>query len=193
MLRLLAALATVLVLTVPSQARTADTSIFDRHAVSGSYNYGPVLASPRSNRIKAKRKKFKIVRQHNNTVKIKYIATEAPQNTAAVPLVLAARAYIGSNPTGWRRLWCARFMAMLVPIAAAKVRNPNLARDWAALEKTEPKVGAIVVLSRGRGGHIGVVSGFDKRGNPIVISGNHGGKVGEGTYPRHRVIAWVAQ
>ena len=37
----------------------------------------------------------------------------------------------------------------------------------------------------------GVVSGIDPSGNPIIISGNHGHKVGEGVYPRSRVYAYV--
>lgn len=48
------------------------------------------------------------------------------------------------------------------------------------------------MLSRGKlGGHVGVVSGIDKSGNPIIISGNHGHRVGEAAYPRGRVIAYV--
>jgi len=48
------------------------------------------------------------------------------------------------------------------------------------------------VLTRGKnGGHVGVVSGVDPHGNPIIISGNHGRKVGEAIYPRSRVIAYV--
>jgi uncharacterized protein (TIGR02594 family) len=54
-----------------------------------------------------------------------------------------------------------------------------------------PKVGAIAIMSRGRdGGHVGVVSGIDARGNPIVISGNHGRKVAESTYSRRRIYAY---
>ena len=55
-----------------------------------------------------------------------------------------------------------------------------------------PQVGAIAVMSRGkRGGHVGIVSGIDRSGNPIIISGNHGGRVGEGAYPRGRIYAYV--
>jgi hypothetical protein len=32
---------------------------------------------------------------------------------------------------------------------------------------------------------------FTAKGDPIVISGNHGGRVGEGVYPRSRVLAYV--
>jgi uncharacterized protein (TIGR02594 family) len=55
-----------------------------------------------------------------------------------------------------------------------------------------PQVGAIAVLSRGkRGGHVGVVSGIDSNGNPIIISGNHNRRVAEATYSRSRVYAYV--
>lgn len=107
-------------------------------------------------------------------------------------LVAEAKRYLGTNPTGWGSVWCGRFMAMIAPSAAARVKNPNWARDWAALPKTAPRVGAIAVLKRGRGGHIGVVSGFDRQGNPIIISGNHNRRVGEGVYSKHRVIAYVS-
>ncbi len=47
-------------------------------------------------------------------------------------------------------------------------------------------------MSRGkRGGHVGIVSGIDESGNPIIISGNHGGRVAELTYPRGRVYSYV--
>ncbi|HWL31214.1 MAG TPA: CHAP domain-containing protein [Xanthobacteraceae bacterium] len=110
-------------------------------------------------------------------------------------LVARAARYIGTNPTGWARVWCGRFMAMIAPRAAAHVRNPNLARAWAALPRVGPRVGAIVVLSRRGGpqaGHVGVVKGFTRHGDPIVISGNHNRVVGVGVYPRSRVVAYVA-
>lgn len=111
----------------------------------------------------------------------------------SAPLVEKARAFLGTNPTGWSRVWCGRFMAMIAPELAAKVSNPNLARAWASLPRAAPQVGAIVVLARGKGGgHIGVVSGFDDNGNPRVVSGNHNRRVAESVYPKSRVIAYVS-
>jgi uncharacterized protein (TIGR02594 family) len=107
-------------------------------------------------------------------------------------LVSAARRYMGTNPTGWAHRWCGRFMAMIAPQAARRVGNPNLAMNWRRLPKISPQVGAIAVLRRRGGGHVGVVSGFDGRGNPIIVSGNHNRRVGEGVYPRGRVVAWVS-
>ena len=114
-----------------------------------------------------------------------------------VDLSLLARAtkYLGTNPTGWSSVWCARFMAMIAPEVARKVRNPNLARSWVTLPKAKPVPGVIVVLARGRdqrAGHIGVVKGFDQHGNPRVISGNHNRKVGMAVYHKSRVLAYVS-
>jgi len=48
-----------------------------------------------------------------------------------------------------------------------------------------------VEFGRHCGGHVGVVSGFDRSGNPIIISGNHGHRVAEAVYPGRRVYAYV--
>jgi uncharacterized protein (TIGR02594 family) len=55
-----------------------------------------------------------------------------------------------------------------------------------------PRIGAIAVMRRGRkGGHVGVVSGIDSGGNPIIISGNHGHRVAESVYSKRRIYAYV--
>ena len=59
--------------------------------------------------------------------------------------------------------------------------NSDAAKSFASygVRVRGPQVGAIAVMTRGKnGGHVGVVSGIDSSGNPIVISGNHGKKVG---------------
>jgi uncharacterized protein (TIGR02594 family) len=69
----------------------------------------------------------------------------------------------------------------------------RMANSFAAYGRriSGPQVGAIAIMSRGRrGGHVGVVSGIDARGNPIVISGNHGRKVAESTYSLRRIYAY---
>jgi uncharacterized protein (TIGR02594 family) len=70
----------------------------------------------------------------------------------------------------------------------------NLARGYAkyGTRISGPQVGAIAVMTRGRrGGHVGVVSGLDAKGNVIVVSGNHNNTVAESVYPRSRIIAYV--
>ena len=71
--------------------------------------------------------------------------------------------------------------------------NSDAARSSAYYGRriSEPKVGPIAVLTRGkRGGHVGAVSGIDAQGNPIIISGNHNKRVGEAVYSRSRAIAY---
>jgi uncharacterized protein (TIGR02594 family) len=109
-------------------------------------------------------------------------------------LVSEARRWIGGNPTGRSSLWCGHFMNMMLKRTGRRGSSSNTARSFASYGRrvSGPQVGAIAVMSRGkRGGHVGVVSGVDSRGNPIVISGNHGRRVAEAVYSRSRVLAYV--
>ena len=54
-----------------------------------------------------------------------------------------------------------------------------------------PQIGAIAVMGRRGGGHVGVVSGIDANGNPIVVSGNNGNRVREMPISRGRIYAYV--
>ena len=122
---------------------------------------------------------------------------EIPTSEHPKGLLQEAKKYLGGNPTGWRSLWCARFIAYIAPAVAERLKrmglNPNWARDYAKLDRSkDPKPGDIVVLTRGSGGHIGILDHFDKHGNPVIISGNHGHKVGIGTYSKGRVIAYAS-
>ena len=54
-----------------------------------------------------------------------------------------------------------------------------------------PEVGAIAVMGRRGGGHVGVVSGIDAAGDPIVVSGNNGNRVREAPISRGRIYAYV--
>ena len=117
-----------------------------------------------------------------------------PLFSTSPSLVSEARKYLGTNPTARKKLWCATFMNMVLAKAGYAGTNSDAAKSFAYYGRrvSEPRVGAIAVLSRGkRGGHVGVVSGIDKSGNPIIISGNHNKRVGEATYSRKRVIAYV--
>ncbi len=109
-------------------------------------------------------------------------------------LVAKARSYLGTNPTGMSAAWCARFMNMVLEKSGRRGTGSNMARSFASYGRrvSGPQVGAIAVMSRGRGGgHVGIVSGIDKSGNPIIISGNHNRRVGEAAYPRGRIYAYV--
>jgi uncharacterized protein (TIGR02594 family) len=112
---------------------------------------------------------------------------------ASSNVVAEARRYIGGNPTGRGRLWCARFMNMVLQHAGLHGTGSDMARSFASYGQrlSGPQIGAIAVMGRRGGGHVGVVSGIDASGNPIVVSGNHGHRVAESIYPRSRIYAYV--
>ena len=110
-------------------------------------------------------------------------------------VVAEARRWIGTNPTGRKSLWCARFMNFVLKRVGLSGTSSDMAKSFASYghRLSGPKVGAIAVMNRGRsGGHVGVVSGFDSHGNPIVISGNYSRHVAEAVYSRSRIYAYVA-
>jgi uncharacterized protein (TIGR02594 family) len=113
---------------------------------------------------------------------------------ASSDIVSEARRWIGTNPTNMSRVWCARFMNFVLERVGYSGTGSDAANSFASYGRRVPgpQVGAIAVMTRGRnGGHVGVVSGIDPSGNPIVISGNHGHRVGEGVYSRSRIYAYV--
>jgi len=125
---------------------------------------------------------------------VSMLAASAPASSEPSVLVSEARKYMGTNPTGRKKIWCATFMNMVLAKTGYAGTNSDAAKSFAYYGRriSEPRVGAIAVLSRGRrGGHVGVVAGVDSHGNPIIISGNHNKRVGESVYPRARVIAYV--
>lgn len=109
-------------------------------------------------------------------------------------VVAEARRYLGGNPTGRGRLWCARFMNMVLERTGLHGTGSDLARSFASYGQrvSGPQIGAIAVMGRrGGGGHVGVVSGIDAGGNPIVVSGNNGNRVREAPISRGRIYAYV--
>lgn len=107
-------------------------------------------------------------------------------------LVSKARTYIGmsAKQIGLHRrtLWCSAFMRF---IAGSPKGVNDRAISWNGQPHISKQIGAIVIV-RSRRTHVGVVSGFDQKGNPQIISGNHNNKVAEAVYPASRVIAYVA-
>jgi len=108
-------------------------------------------------------------------------------------IVAEARRYIGGNPTSRASLWCARFMNMVLQHTGHRGTGSDMARSFASYghRVSGPQVGAIAVMGRRGGGHVGVVSGIDARGNPIVVSGNNGNRVREAPVSRGRIYAYV--
>lgn len=132
------------------------------------------------------------------TICCSLVAIAAPQPAQAQSLVSEARQYIGTNPTGKGSLWCGAFMDLVLKKTGHK-GGGNLASAYAhyGTRVSGPQVGAIAVMGRKGGGHVGVVSGIDPNGNPIVISGNtwggknHHHRVLEAPVARSRIYAYV--
>uniref|UniRef100_UPI0025C29A9D TIGR02594 family protein n=1 Tax=Bradyrhizobium sp. TaxID=376 RepID=UPI0025C29A9D len=108
-------------------------------------------------------------------------------------LVAEARRYLGGNPTGRGSLWCARFMNMVLQRTGYHGTGSDMARSFASYGQrvSGPQIGAIAVMGRRGGGHVGIISGIDAQGNPIMISGNNGNRVREAPVSRGRIYAYV--
>jgi uncharacterized protein (TIGR02594 family) len=108
-------------------------------------------------------------------------------------LVSEARRYLGGNPTSRRSLWCARFMNMVLEHTGHHGTGSDMASSFARYGErvSGPQVGAIAVMGRRGGGHVGVITGIDAHGNPIMISGNNGNRVREAPISRGRIYAYV--
>jgi uncharacterized protein (TIGR02594 family) len=174
----------LLALTMPALSRPSPQAhAHEQHADQNNKNLRPAAGA-------------RDAREDQSASLVSMRITETPKRpTLGWPaLVSEARKYIGTNPTSRSRLWCATFMNLVLNKVGYAGTHSDAAKSFAGYGHriSEPLVGAIAVLTRGkRGGHVGVVSGIDKNGNPIIISGNHGHRVGEAIYPRGRVIAYV--
>jgi len=118
----------------------------------------------------------------------------APSSFGSSNVVTEARRYIGGNPTGRGSLWCARFMNMVLQHSGYRGTGSDMANSFASYGQriSGPQVGAIAVMGRGRrGGHVGIITGIDASGNPIMISGNNGNRVREAPISRGRIYAYV--
>jgi uncharacterized protein (TIGR02594 family) len=120
-------------------------------------------------------------------------ATASPSGFGSSDVVAEARRFIGGNPTGRASLWCARFMNMVLQRSGFHGTGSDMARSFASYGQrvSGPQVGAIAVMGRRGGGHVGVVSGIDASGNPILVSGNNRNRVVEAPISRGRIYAYV--
>jgi uncharacterized protein (TIGR02594 family) len=107
-------------------------------------------------------------------------------------LVSTARGYLGTNPTGRSSLWCGAFVDLVLR-KTGHAGGGNLAMNYAryGTRVSGPQVGAIAVMGRKGGGHVGIVTGVDASGNPIIVSGNHRSTVDEAVFPRGMIYAYV--
>ena len=113
---------------------------------------------------------------------------DRPMRLSGADMLDGARRFLGSrNPTGFHGAWCGAFMAMIARREGRSIPpSPLLARSWArAGRPSGPVVGAIAVMPH----HVGVVAAV-KPGKVLLVSGNHGHRVGVGWYAARRVIAY---
>lgn len=171
-------------------------------SVSGQQQAVPGRAMSRRMARASRRYYNERVRFATNQVQPESILSDA--NSNAVPaaklagiggsdLISEARRYMGGNPTGKSSLWCCNFMNLVLQRTGHQVSNSNQARSFASYgtRVSGPQVGAIAVMSRKGGGHVGIVTGVDAKGNIMVLSGNHNRRVAEAPYPASRIYAYV--
>ncbi len=113
--------------------------------------------------------------------------------SASSDLISEARRYLGGNPTGRASLWCARFMNMVLARTGHRGTGSDAASSFASYghRVSGPQVGAIAVMGRRGGGHVGIITGIGASGNPVMISGNNGNRVREAPISRSRIYAYV--
>jgi hypothetical protein len=97
---------------------------------------------------------------------------EAPAQGADSPAPRWGRAEVIWRGCLWSlglpaRLWCSDFANMITDGGTGS----RVAKSWLAKPRISPQIGAMVVTSRRGGGHVGIVSGFDAKGDPIVHFG----------------------
>lgn len=88
--------------------------------------------------------------------------------------------------------WCAAFVgAMLEGVGVQSTRFES-ARSYATwgVSLTRPVYGAIVVMERKGGGHVGFCAGTDGAQNIAVLGGNQNNEVNISTFPMSRITAW---
>jgi uncharacterized protein (TIGR02594 family) len=102
--------------------------------------------------------------------------------------VSAAARYMGGNPTGWRRAWCARFANLVLAQLGYRQSGSNLAIDFLRYGRPSgPIPGSIAVLRH----HVGFVSRAE-HGRVLILSGNHRHRVGVGWYPASVIVGYRA-
>src|SRR5262249_33230368 len=100
---------------------------------------------------------------------------------------------VGTNPTGWKRQWCARSVNLWLQKSGRRGCAGNTAISClsAGRKLSDPQVGALAVMQH----HVGIVKEVHEN-SVTLVSGNHSGmagnrRVGVGKNARCRVVAYV--
>lgn len=140
----------------------------------------------------------------------------SPENMASAPrLVAVGKQVLGMNETQQRdalmafmrgggqnvdpavTAWCAAFVNAVLGRAGIAGTGSLAARSfvtWGQDATANPSTGDIVVFPRGSDpskGHVGILVGFNERGDYLILGGNQGrgGAVSVQAYPRDKAIA----
>jgi uncharacterized protein (TIGR02594 family) len=176
----------------------------------GQPNYSQVVSYPRTSSYPRMAYRPRVERRHvEQTVALSRLRKFTNTQASATPyepgggmvtsgnsssLVMEAREFVGTKPSGMGgSLWCARFMNMVLEKTGHQGTGSAMANSFASYghRVSGPEVGAIAVMGRRGGGHVGIITGIDASGNPIMISGNNGNRVREAPISRGRIYAYV--
>ena len=121
------------------------------------------------------------------------VAGSAHAGAGAYALIAEARRHLGTNPTTRARLWCARFMNFVLQRTGHRGTGSDLAMSFASYGRriSGPRVGAIAVMRRKGGGHVGIVTAVPGKGRIVLLSGNDGRRVRERVRSTAGVVAYV--
>ena len=128
--------------------------------------------------------------------RVKRVKARAPSSAEYAPfaftgsLVSRMERDLGTNPTGWARVWCGQYLGMVArSLGMTPPQGFPLAVAWARFgAPASPAPGVVAVMRH----HVGVVRRVLDNGKVEIISGNHNKRVGIGVYPARIVIAWRA-
>lgn len=95
-----------------------------------------------------------------------------------------------------RLAWCGAFMARVCADCGldypVQYQRASSWQGW-GVPVSGPRMGAVAVISRPGGGHVGLVTGMTADARYVrILAGNQGDAVGEDFFPKSRVIAWRA-
>lgn len=104
----------------------------------------------------------------------------------------------GNESRAWWREdetpWCGLFVGWIMGMSDRfVVKEWYRAKEWASSHLTKldaPAYGAIAVMDRSGGGHVGFVVGKDAKGNVMLIGGNQGDAVSIKPFARARITGY---
>lgn len=88
--------------------------------------------------------------------------------------------------------WCAAFVGACLERAgfhSSRFESAKSYLNW-GVKLDHPEIGAIAVLTRNGGGHVGFVVGRDGAGNVMLLGGNQDNAVNVRAFSRQRIVGY---